>query len=531
MKTLVLLLTMCTAAFAQNDGPAALPRSVPATVAVSTNTPRTIGVGENLQNDINAASCGDVLVLDNTFVWSGSLTIAPAGCDSGHWLTIQAATMPQLDPATGRVLPGQQMPKIVITTSNGRVNIGSFVALRGIEVTRTPGIGVVTNLLVPQAGAHDFIIDSVYAHGSAQDETTRGLSLSGSTRVTVENSWFSQFQCQSVSGTCTDSQSIAGGCTSAGDEGVFAILNNHLEGTESILFGGCPATLIPHDITIVGDDLFRPLSWNKDDPSYIPVLGKDGLPHPWTVKNCIELKNAAYVLVSGVTCENVWGGYSQNGFAFLLTAKNQASGTTNVCPICSVHDVTLRNSLVSHTGGAMQIGFGPAGSGWPASEYNISVHDIVFSDQNGPTIGGTTHWLLQLTSGASPSGQVMHDVTLANLTLDVTAWHPPLGATDGKGHGFLVLGGPTAPSPLMYNIHIDSNLFPSGNLPIITSGGGTTNCAYSVQGNPSTIVGGCFAGTSSFLNNTILVNGYPGKLAWPATTTLSLVGANPNYIP
>lgn len=509
---------------AQADGPATLPRSTPSTVAVSPNAPKVVSATDNLQAAINAASCGDTFNVDPTWTGGSVIVLSLSPCDVNHWLTVQDGAAIQLDTVTGWVLPGQQLPKIV-----GHVTLGSFVVLRGFEITRPVGIGPVGSLISVQSGAHDFILDMDYVHGTKADETTRGLELSGSTRGTIENSYFSGFHCMAGVGSCTDSQSIHGGCTGSGDEGVFAILNSHLEGTESILFGGCPAAIVPHDITIVGNTLTRPLSWNPADPSYAPVLGKDGLPHPWTVKNCLELKNAAYVLVSGVTCENVWGGFSQNGFAFLLTAKNQATPTGNVCPICSVHDVTFRNSLVRHTGGAMQIGFGPAGTGWPDSEYNISAHDIVFDDQNGPTMQGTTHWLLQITSGASPTGQVLHDVSISNTTLNVPAWHGPLGPTDGKGHGILILGGPTPPSPMMYNIHVDSNIFPAGNIPIITSGGGPSNCAYSVQGNPSTIVGGCFTGNSSFSNNLIL--GSTVKLNWPPTTVLSTAGANVNAIP
>ena len=68
--------------------------------------------------------------------------------------------------------------------------------------------------------------------------------------------------------------------------------------------------------------MFKPMTWMQGQPGY--VGGIDG--NPFIVKNLFELKNAQRVLFEGNVLEDTWGGFSQAGFAILLTPKNQAIG-------------------------------------------------------------------------------------------------------------------------------------------------------------------------------------------------------------
>jgi hypothetical protein len=532
LKYLVLLaLSICC--FAQADGPATLPRSVPSLVAVSPNPPTLVPATASLQVAFNAAQCGDVLSVDPASAQVAVSLVPAQPCDAGHWITVQSSTAINLDPATGRVVPGQQLPKIIISQQNGRVTLGSFVALIGFEITRPAGTGIVYDLVLPAPGAHDIILNYVYCHGTPGDETNRCISTSGATRLAITNSVMTDIHCMALMGACGDSQGIAGGTTSGNDEGVFAILNNYIEAsTQCMIFGGGGATVVPHDITIMGNECVKPLSWNPSDPSYKPVIGHDGLPHPWVVKNCMELKNAAYVLISGNVCENGWGGFTQIGYAILLTAKSQAGAGGSVCPICSVHDVTVRDSIIRHWGLAIQAGFGPNTlGGWAAGEYNLSVHDLSFEDMNYPTCYQCGHWLFQISSGQSTTGAVGHDWNFRNITVSVPVWHGPNGATDGRGHGLLTLGGPLAPNQ-MQNINFNNIVSPAGNAPFLSTGGGATNCAYPIQADYSKLLSLCWGGTSSF-SGAILTNGqkFPAKVAWPAGTTFVSAGADASVLP
>src|SRR5207249_2589790 len=171
--------------------------------------------------------------------------------------------------------------------------------------------------------------------------TTRGIQLGGSQYVAVVDSFFTDFHCISKSGSCTDSQAISGG-SGSNPMGPYKIVNNFLEAAgENILFGGGPGTVSPTDIEVRRNHMFRPMSWKLGEADF--VGGKDG--NAFIVKNVFELKNAQRVLLEGNILENTWGGFTQNGFAVVLTPKNQAP---NVCPLCRVTDVTIRYNRIQH---------------------------------------------------------------------------------------------------------------------------------------------------------------------------------------
>ena len=87
-------------------------------------------------------------------------------------------------------------------------------------------------------------------HGTAQDETARGVDLGGSTYLSVVDSFFTDFHCVSRTGACIDSQTINGGLGSD-PMGPYKIVDNFLEASgENILFGGGTASTTPADIQI-----------------------------------------------------------------------------------------------------------------------------------------------------------------------------------------------------------------------------------------------------------------------------------------
>ena len=141
------------------------------------------------------------------------------------------------------------------------------------------------------------------------------------------DSFFTDFHCISGAGSCSDAQAIAGG---GGDlpTGPYKIVNNFLEASgENIIFGG-GANPTPTDIEIRHNHFFKPLIWLKGQAGYVGAANGN----PFTVKNLLELKNAQRVLVEGNILDYSWGGFSQSGFAILLTPKNQAGNGGNLSP-------------------------------------------------------------------------------------------------------------------------------------------------------------------------------------------------------
>ncbi len=69
----------------------------------------------------------------------------------------------------------------------------------------------------------------------------------------------------------------------------------------------------------------------------------------WTVKNTLELKNAARVTVDGNLFENSWAA-GQAGYAIVLTPRNSGKA-----PWSKVQDITFTNNLVRHVAAVVNI--------------------------------------------------------------------------------------------------------------------------------------------------------------------------------
>src|SRR6059058_5987902 len=84
--------------------------------------------------------------------------------------------------------------------------------------------------------------------------------------------------------------------------GPFHILNNYLEAAgENIFFGGStPAIpgLVPSNIEIRGNYLYKPMSWREGEAGYGGTR--------WSVKDIFELKSARHVIFEGNVLENCW---------------------------------------------------------------------------------------------------------------------------------------------------------------------------------------------------------------------------------
>ena len=310
----VLILSLCavhsrassgSAASSNLDGPAELPRlHVQSSIAETpaAGSVHLIRAGENLQQAIDAANCGDVLKLEAGAVFTGVFRLPNRSCDDSHWIILRTSAQDHDLPAEGTrltpcyagvaSLPGRpdyhcSAPRnVTAKIEYSGKNTGPFVFLPGanhyrfigLEVTRTNSDASVVALGTVQEGgtANHIIFDRVWVHGTAQGETRRGIYLSAMRYVAVVDSYFSDFHCVAGSGSCTDSQTVSAG---GGDlpEGPFKIENNFLEAAgENLIFGGRRAETTPADIEIRRNHLFKPLIWMRGQPGF--VGGTDGHP-------------------------------------------------------------------------------------------------------------------------------------------------------------------------------------------------------------------------------------------------------------
>lgn len=510
---------------ATQDGPAQLPKSCIYTAISGTPSPGQIHqvlAGQSLQKALNDANCGDTIALQAGATFSGSFTLPAKACDNQHWITIRTSALGSLPPEGTRVtpcyagvssLPGRPafhcsstphaLAKIIfpyrLTNGSGPLGLAAganHYRLIGLEITRAAKTTSMTALIIVRSGgtANHIVIDRSWLHGTQQDETATGVSLSGSTYFGIMDSFFTDFHCVSMTGNCTDAHAIGGGNGSSAG-GPYKIVNNFLEGAaQVILLGGSVATTTPADIEIRRNHLFKPMIWKLGTPGY--VGGTSG--NPFIVKNHFELKNAQRVLFEGNVLENNWGGFSQNGFSVLLTPKNQFLNNANVCPLCQVTDVIIRYNRITNTAAGIQMATVRSdGGGVARAGERYSIHDVTVDRIDAKQLDGSGTLISLINDWPK---NVLNSVRINHIT----------GFPDPGSH--LLTLEDNLSNPKMWGFQFINNLVLAGEFPV-WSAAGSGDCARS--GVPITSLTACFS-TYGFIKNAIIgsPSAYPPS-KWP----------------
>ena len=295
----------------------------------------------NFQAALDTAQPGDVISLEAGAVYRGNFILRKNSRPA--WIVIQSSTTaPVLPLSDVRALSmsASGMPKLI--TPNDAPVVQTAPGARGyrfsgIEFTIADNVRT-TRQIIAFGGTQtslsetpsDLILDRCYVHGHALADVFRGVLLN-SASSTIQNSYISDIH---VAGH--DSQAILG----YNGPGPFKIVNNYLEAAgENIMFGGGDPSipnLIPSDIEIRNNHLFKPLQWRDDKPG-----------RRWTVKNLLELKNAQRVLITGNILENAWPD-AQAGTAVVWTPRNHGAA-----PWAVVQDVLFRDNVVKNAVGGV----------------------------------------------------------------------------------------------------------------------------------------------------------------------------------
>ena len=489
------------------DGPAELPRVHVKSSLADTPAPgqvRLVRAGDSLEAAINAANCGDTLQLQAGATFHGKFRFPGKPCDDAHWIIIRTSAPDSDLPSEGTrltpcyagisSLPARPdfhcrsthnvMAKIELdegSESGPIVLLGGANHYRflGLEITRgTPGANLSALVFVTGGTANHLIFDRVWLHGTAQDETTRGIWMNDMSEVAVVDSFFTDFHCVAVTGSCTDAQALAASGSNV-RSGPYKIENNFLEASgENIMFGGGTAALAPTDIEIRHNHLYKPIIWKPNQPGFV------GAPsgRPFIVKNHFELKNAQRVLFEDNLLENAWGGFSQAGFSVLLGPKNQG----NHCPLCIVTDVTIRYCEIKNVGGGFVIANVRSDAGGESSGgWRYSIHDVLVYDVHENDLG--SFGIFAMVASFAPP---LRDVHIEH----VTAFIPNVAFSFQSG-------------PKIANFVVNNNIFVLGtNRQIGSLGGGSSNCAYQpdLEG-PANVFKNCFQNYT--LTHNLIVGG------------------------
>jgi hypothetical protein len=152
--------------------------------------------------------------------------------------------------------------------------------------------------------------------------------------------------------------------------------------------------------------------WRVETTAYTDD-GRDGRsgavpkdPSVWSVKNLLELKNAADVDIAGNRFSYHWAG-GQPGYAIVFTPRNQ----DGKAPWSRVSDVRFRNNVVQHVGAGINI-LGVDNNHPSGRATGITIAANVFTDVDHAAWGGNGDFV-QIGDGAA-------DIHVEDNTVDQT---------------------------------------------------------------------------------------------------------------
>ena len=363
----------------------------------------TVPAGGNVQSAVNAAQYGDTIIVEAGAIYTVSLVL-PLKSGTGE-IVIRSSRLGELpegvrvNPSQSAlfakfqsIIPGEPVVKTVAGAHHYR--------FQGIEFSTSTASVLVYDLIrlgesrdaqtTLSSVPHHLVFDRCYIHGFDTQDVQRGVTLnSGDT--TISNSYISE-----IHGVGYDTQAVAGW----NGPGPYRIINNHLEGAgENILFGGADpgiTNLVPSDIEIRRNHIFKPLSWMVGHPTY---AGKH-----WTVKNSLELKSARNVIIDGNIIENCWTD-GQTGIPVLFTVRNQ-EGTA---PWSVIENVTFTNNIVRGAEGALNL-LGSDNERPSQRSSGMLIANNLFTDIRGPFL--TLNGYYNVTLDHNTSFQTQNTYTL-----------------------------------------------------------------------------------------------------------------------
>jgi regulation of enolase protein 1 (concanavalin A-like superfamily) len=236
----------------------------------------------SLQTAINDAIPGDVILLRAGETFIGNFVLKPKDSSATQFITIRSDAPDSSFPASGtrlipegrtganvsrsalprllgqgggykstpvvRTAPGAHHYRLMFLEIDGAANLGYETLVQLGENT--------SNQTTLTGSPHHFVIDRVYLHGHPTKGMKRGVALD-CRNADVVNSYISDIK------SLADAQAVA----VFNGAGPFRIENNYLEASgENLLFGGADpkiANLVPSDITIRHNYIFKPLAWRN----------------------------------------------------------------------------------------------------------------------------------------------------------------------------------------------------------------------------------------------------------------------------
>ncbi len=455
------------------------PQLPQASVDVAQPTPtRTIrvtaGDAIGLQSALDAAVAGDEIVLPDGATFVGSFHLPSRS--GGGTVVLRSATVPV--PARTRITPSQAGSLATLRTNSVFPALVADDGAHGWRVTAlrmqladntidnygivTIGSGAETSMA---QFPREIVLDRIVVNGSTTGNTSRCVSMNG-LAIAVIDSWLSECHANG-----RDAQAIAAWTGT----GPLLVENNHLEGSgQAILLGGADPLIsgvVPTDVTIRRNHLFKPLSW----------AGR------WTVKAAFELKNAERLLFEANVIENHWTD-AQVGFAILMQAVSQDARA----PWSTVRDITVRWNVIRNSRSGVNLLSRLTNAAAPVSQPSrrIMLRDNSFESVGRDPISGAQGRYIQLLDD-------LEDVTILQNTFYGT----------GASNAVMFDGKP------LVRLALANNVFASATYGILGSGFGEGLATLAHFAPGSAVSGNALTGLSGQL--------YSAGNVFPATLSLS----------
>ena len=346
-------------------------------LTTGSNCIRNVQAGDsaNFQKAINAATCGDTIVLASGSTYSGNFTIPATSCSG--WILVVSSALANLPAPGNRIGPSNEPSLATVMTSAGgtpairisdKAHNWRFI---GLEISAAGGS--TQNALFDAGSATtvtaniptQIIVDRCYIHGATKTSIRRGIALNVAYGAVVD-SYISD-----IFSPGYDSQAIL----VWNGPGPLLYQNNFLSAaSENTLFGGADpliSGLVPGDITIVGNWYWKDYAnWNGAG---------------YNVKNCMEFKSAQRVFVDGNVVEYSWAD-GQTGNLVSIKSVNQ----TGTCPWCGTADVTFTHNIVRHGSIGVMIGNNDGTGAQPVNR--VLIQNNVLTDISSTYAGGGNGW-------------------------------------------------------------------------------------------------------------------------------------------
>ncbi len=334
---------------------------------------------------------GDTIVLTAGTSYNGTFVLPNLSNPNGLWITIQSSALAQLPGAGQRVAPADaaNMPKLVAPPLQPALKTApgaSYYKLVGVEFTLSNADGLQTDdgisnyqlVLIGDLSytsgtqsPNNINIDRCYVHGWPTRGVKRGVELHS------KNTYVTGCYISDIHTVGYDSQGVG----VMNGEGPFHINNNYVEAAgENVMFGGATPGIpgvVPSNIEVKGNYLFKPLSWRPGTPTYAGIQ--------WSVKNLFEMKSGINATVEGNVMENSW---AWDYGAINLTVRNDSG------PQATLQHVTIKNNIVRHTGTAFRVlGIDDPQNGTTVQGFDIKIVNNLFDDITADWNGQYGSWM------------------------------------------------------------------------------------------------------------------------------------------